>query len=101
MYGKEYTGTGVYIPNLFDYKPSKYHLDSKNSKKPENLENVGSGSEIQIQKFWEFFFENLFFFNCEHFLLNEFFAKMVFSSKSTIYEVGFLQFSHTAQPSTK
>ena len=24
---------GLYIPNLFDYKPSKYHLDSKNSKK--------------------------------------------------------------------
>ena len=45
---------GLYIPKLFDYKPSKYHLDSK---KLENPEKYSPDRKI--------------------------FAKLVFSSKST------------------
>ena len=61
---------GLYIPNLFDNKPSKHHLDSKDSKKnPENAENIESGLKIWIRKFRDFYF-NLFYFNCEQFLLN-------------------------------
>ena len=72
---------GLYIPNIFDNKQSKYHFDSKNSKKPENPENIESGSKIRIRKFWEIFFEIFFFFNCGQFLFNEFFDEMVISSK--------------------
>ena len=53
---------GLYIPNIFDNKQSKYHFDSKNSKKLENPENIESGSKIRIRKFREIFFWKSFLF---------------------------------------
>ena len=72
---------GLYIPNIFDNKPSKCHLDSKYSNKSGKYRVRIKNPDPEIPGK---FFEALFFFNREQFLLNDFFAEMVFSSKITI-----------------
>ena len=72
---------GLYMQNLFDYKPTKYHLVSKNSKKPENPENVESGSKIRIRKFRENFSKIFSFLIVNNFCYMNFLQKWFFLQK--------------------